>query len=337
MPKPVPVLNVTIPVYNRFRLTQRTLLSLRRCVQTIPFVVTVVDNGSDKALGQRLLEFHKTGIIDHLFRLPRNMGIAVAANIGWRMVGAPYYMKLDNDIEILDPQLLSKLFRLWSYGKPLSTLSPLWEDRKHILEQDDAVKTPDGALGVDSTITNGAGAGILIPRPLSEILGLWNEDYGLYGAEDGDYGLRMKCAGFPQYLYLATNLTAHMGVKESFEDAGLSQAHKKVEHRKLFVDSEGDPGLFKINHYLFDMCIRAWKTPLRYEITDIGADCLVRLKERAAYREFRAALERCRILINTRRRKKGANAICDGDFIEDLKNIMRACGEGCDSALPKQG
>jgi GT2 family glycosyltransferase len=87
---PKPVLNITIPVFNRFHLTQKTLLSLRRSAQTVPFVITVVDNGSKPELVQRLCEFHASGIIDNLYLLPRNMGIAAAANIGWEQVSAPF-------------------------------------------------------------------------------------------------------------------------------------------------------------------------------------------------------------------------------------------------------
>ena len=92
-----PVCNVTIPVFNRPGATRETLLALRRTSQEVPFDITVVDNGSDPALVDTLLEFRERGVIDHLFLLPRNMGVACAANVGWELVPAPIYMKLDND------------------------------------------------------------------------------------------------------------------------------------------------------------------------------------------------------------------------------------------------
>ena len=60
-----PVVNITIPVFNRYHLTQKTLLALRKTAPGISFTVTVVDNGSEQALRDRLVELHKDGIIDN--------------------------------------------------------------------------------------------------------------------------------------------------------------------------------------------------------------------------------------------------------------------------------
>ena len=85
-----PVLNITIPVLNRFHLTQKTILALRKTVTSIPFTVTVVDNGSETALRERLVELRTHGLIDNLFLLPCNMGISCACNIGWKAVDSPF-------------------------------------------------------------------------------------------------------------------------------------------------------------------------------------------------------------------------------------------------------
>ena len=100
------VLNVTIPVFNHAELVQRTLAALRKTSQEIPFCITVVDNGSDERLVARLREFRQSGIIDNLFLLPRNMGEACAANIGWQLVNAPIYMKLASGMVITEAHWL---------------------------------------------------------------------------------------------------------------------------------------------------------------------------------------------------------------------------------------
>ena len=94
-----PLLNITIPVLNRHDLTLKTILTLHKTIRALKFVITVVDNGSDQTLRKRLVEFKKADIINNLFLLPCNMGISVACNIGWNLIDAPYYMKLDNDME----------------------------------------------------------------------------------------------------------------------------------------------------------------------------------------------------------------------------------------------
>ena len=84
------ILNITIPVYNRYKLTVETILSLRKVKNTIPFVITVVDNGSEAPLRNKLIELKEANIIDNLFILERNMGISCACNIGWKLVDANF-------------------------------------------------------------------------------------------------------------------------------------------------------------------------------------------------------------------------------------------------------
>lgn len=320
-----PVVNITIPVFNRFVLTQKTILALRKSLRTVPFSVTVVDNGSEPPLVERLREFHQTGLIDKLFLLPRNMGISCACNIGWSMTDAPYYMKLDNDILIQDPAWLEKLFKLWRHGKPLSTLGPAWSKEQQ-LANEGALHTPDGDLGI--CVTNLQGSALLIPKVVSDILGYWSEDYGLYGAEDGDYGLRMNCAAFPQYYYLSQGLIRDLGVEEKPEDRDYV-LDRQGEHQSLFVDKKGGTGLFRLNSYLYHHCIRNWKVPLRYTVVDVDSDCKVRLAERKEYAPVREALERCKALVDKANASKDQDAIFRGQFIENLKDIMRECGQEC--------
>ena len=320
-----PVINITIPTFNRFVLTQKTILALRKSNGAVPFSITVVDNGSDEALVSRLREFHRDGIIDKLFLLPKNMGISCACNIGWLMTDAPFYLKLDNDMLILDPACLEKLFRLWRHGQPLSTLGPAWS-KEQLLANDGALHTPDGTLGI--CLTNLPGAAILVPKAVSDALGHWNEDYGLYGAEDGDYGMRMNCAGFPQYYYLAEGLIRDMGRDEQPDRIDYT-LDREGEHRSLFIDKAGGIGLFKLNNYLYNYCIRNWKTPLRYAVADVDDKCVVRLEEREDYRPVSRALALCKRLVDKALASDDPDAVFRMEFIERLKTVMHECGQDC--------
>ena len=53
----MPIVNVTMPVFNRYEVTQAAILALRKTAQEIPFCLTVVDNGSDAPLVRRLIDF----------------------------------------------------------------------------------------------------------------------------------------------------------------------------------------------------------------------------------------------------------------------------------------
>ncbi len=320
-----PVLNITIPVFNRFALTQKTIVALRRSSGAVPFSLTVVDNGSDAALVSRLREFYRDGIIDKLFLLPKNMGISCACNIGWAMTDAPIYLKLDNDMLVQDPAWLEKLFTLWRHGQPLSTFGTAWSEEQ-LLANKGALHTPDGILGICTT--NLPGAAIFVPKVVSDVLGYWSEDYGLYGAEDGDYGLRMNFAGFPQYYYFAKGLIRDMGREEQPEQVDYV-LDRSAEHGSLFVDPKGGTGLFKLNNYLYNHCIRNWKVPLRYMVVDVDDACVVRLAERKDYLPVRRALELCKKLVDKTLASNDPDLMFRDEFIERLKVIMRECGQAC--------
>jgi GT2 family glycosyltransferase len=318
-----PVVNITIPVFNRFDLTQKTILALRKSGSSIPFSITVVDNGSNAALVQRLQEFYQDAVIDKLFLLPKNMGISCACNIGWQMTEAPFYCKLDNDMLIQTPDWLEKLFNLWRHGKQLSTLGPAWNEDM-LLVNEGSLHTPDGILGV--CVKNLPGAAIFIPKAVSDILGYWNEDYGIYGAEDGDYGLRMRRADFPQYYYLAEGLVQHMHEDSENLDYSLD---RKEELQYLFFEEQGKDGLFLINSHLYKFGIRNLNVPRKYEIMDVNKNCKVRLKIRKEYLPVRDALERCQTLIRRARASKNPDRIFAREFLEKLIGIMRDCGQAC--------
>ena len=319
-----PLLNITIPVFNRFHLTQKTILALRKTTPSLPFVVTVVDNGSEASLRQRLVEFKEAGLIDNLFLLPCNMGISVACNIGWKAVDTPYYMKLDNDMIANCPDWLEKLFRLWSHGQPLSTLGPVF-DPELLLKNPGTIESPDGILGICTS--NLCGAAIIIPKFVSDILGLWSEDYGLYGADDGDYGARMSAAGFPQYYYDARELFNHEGHWDSSEYAGTG-LDKHKEHSCLFRDVNGGTGLFVLNYYLYHTCIRYWKVPLRYRVKDIEG-YRVTLEEDPEYEHIRIALLRSKQIIDELKASSREKDMFSNAVVMRLKKIWKSCGQEC--------
>lgn len=321
--QPPIVVNITIPVLNRLDLTQLTLLSLHKSNRTIPFSVTVVDNNSDEDLQKCLTQFKQDGIIDNLFFLPQNMGIACACNIGWQCTDAPYYLKLDNDILIKRPDWLERLFALWAHGKPLSTFGPSHQ-YSDMIKEPGFIETNDGVLGICTT--NLAGQCLFVPKVLSDLLGYWNEDYGLYGAEDGDYGLRMCCAGLPQYYYHAEPYIRDLGHDpDLYTKRGLD---KQKEWKSVFVDEKGGIGLFVLNAYLYDMCIRNWAVPLRYEIADINGRGVVTVVENKDYAAVRTALQYSKKMLDEQKRTGKPDDIFAQPFIAMLKNVWDDCGQG---------
>lgn len=317
-------INFTMPVFNRLQCTQLSLLQLHKCDRDIPFTITVVDNGSEKAVTEKLLEFHQAGIIDHLFLLPRNMGIATACNVGWELVDADVYCKIDNDTMPLRKDWLTVLFRLWAHGKPFSNLG--YASDEVFAQSPRLVETADGALGIcESTL---AGTGIFIPRNVHKVLGFWNEEYGLYGAEDGDYGVRMRYLEFGQYHYRARDFISY-DLDDGLDEADyLRHGLDKQKERQSFTrDSNGYFGRFGINCFLYNFHIRSPRVCRRYKIVDIDKNHHVRLEETEEYREVEAALQECSRIICKTHVERGEKALEMGDLHERLKEIMRACGQ----------
>ena len=318
------LLNITIPVFNRYHLTQKTLLALRKTAPGISFAITVVDNGSEPALRERLVEFRTSGLIDNLFLLPRNMGVSCACNIGWRAVDAQYYMKLDNDMVATTPHWLENIFRLWAHGNPLSIVGPIFEEQK-LTGDPGTLHTSDGILGICHG--NVPGGATIIPKSVSDTIGYWSEDYGLYGADDGDYGARLECAGIPQYCYDVGHFFEHCGCFDNseYEDTELN---KSREHGLLFNDLDGGVGMFLVNYYLYNMCVRNWKIPLRYRIKDMDGYNVV-LEEDPAYEPVKVALRRSKELIDNLRAAGRNNDLYSSAVVRRLKRVWNACGQGC--------
>lgn len=322
-------INITVPVFNRFYLTQKTILNLRKLDSSIAFFINVVDNGSSKELRNILIKFANDKIIDNLFLINKNMGVACAANIGWNCIDADFFIKIDNDIIIKDFKFIDHIFDMMCYVESNSAFGPALL-KKMINNSELIEETPYGKLALcKNSLPGGA---LIIPKSISDVIGKFNEEYGLYGAEDGDYGARVALAGFKQYFYEYEKFFSHEGKWDSseYKDYGLD---KKKEYDKLFrVDNNG-VGLFPLNLWLYQFCIRSWKVPQRFEICEKNG-YNIKVKEKSSYKDIQKALliSKKALEYNTVR-KQGKYMIKShktiGTVINKLKNIWKNCGQEC--------
>ena len=289
------LLNITIPVYNRPELTEKTIECVRRTRSPFPYVLTVVDNGSERETVNLLLRLKAHKRIDTLLLSESNLGVAFAANLGWRAVASDLYLKLDNDIRVLDPDWLSSVLARWKEAEQKAAVAACWQDRLY----DDGEKIATSAGEFSLCPTNLAGGAILIPKAVSDILGFWNEDYGLYGTEDGDYGLRMRIVGFPQYYYRSDGLLLHAG--DTQRDRKETYANRGLDKGKLAAtacpDNVHEWGLFQLNALLYVLRVRSARVPPKYECAGIRDGYTVAVRISGRYREFRKGLFLCRELI----------------------------------------
>jgi GT2 family glycosyltransferase len=228
----------------------------------VSYTLTVVDNNSSDGSQEYLVSLLASKIIDSLFLCKYNTGVSVAANLGWSAVDTPYYVKLDNDVELLRPDWLSNLIEL-------SALSPNIGSIGYYIE----TYRKESKQGAFFDVPHSVGSCILIPRKVHEILGFWNEDYGLYGIEDSDFGTRVMVAGLKSYyashselyinhihsLYLDNEqldeeIRKTNGVSDEytsmfyFNNAMFLSGTRSVYVKRKFIEHKREDGLYEFFH-----------------------------------------------------------------------------------------
>jgi GT2 family glycosyltransferase len=188
--------NICMVTYNRLAFTMQALDALVHTTR-YPYTLTVVDNGSSDGTRAYLQEQRRRGIIKNLVLLDTNLGVAPAANIGWLMEPeAAYYLKLDNDIVVQKPEWLDQMVTTIDTIQMAGAVAYSFEPVSYPLQRKKGLPVRLKRTG------NLGGACILVPQRTREQLGYWNEEYGLYGEEDADYGYRIRRARLLN-LYMA--------------------------------------------------------------------------------------------------------------------------------------
>jgi GT2 family glycosyltransferase len=182
--------NIGMVTYNRLEFTRQAIESLVKHTR-FPHVISVIDNNSQDGTQQYLTQLYEQGIIKNLILLKENIGVAKASNIAWQCEpDAGYYLKYDNDIIIQKPDWLKNLVEVTNGVKQLGVVGYNFEPVGYELKEIDGFKIRPKPRGA-----NVGGACILIPKKMHDRLGFWCEDYGLYGEEDYDYGIRVTLSG----------------------------------------------------------------------------------------------------------------------------------------------
>jgi len=308
------ITNITVPVYNRPELVARTLPGVKRHTDA-PHLLCVVDNGSGPETRDLLLRLAADGIIDRLFLLDANYGVSCAVNVGWRLLRAARYMKLDSDMLVTRPGWLSQILALWTHGDARSLLGPLWPDQIGV-RSGACRATPDGEL-FDAILTL-PGCAVLVPDAAVREIGYWSEDYGVYGEEDADYSIRAHYAGYALYGYRASRFLEDL---QPASAGGMPQAVKdKVRERN--VGSHEEYGLYTANEYLFASGARDLRVPLKYEIEEMEGHA-VRIGLSRRYVAFRKKLQRVRGEINARIRAGARLALAHPETIAAFREMLR--------------
>jgi glycosyltransferase involved in cell wall biosynthesis len=181
--------HIAVVTYNRLPATMRCLDSIRERTRGA-YRLTVVDNASRDDTREYLLRRKKAGLIDDLYLFERNMGVACGYNFALSLSREPYFVRLDNDIIIENPDWLAALTLVLSRRADIGSVGfHLWAS----LPDEPGGPAGDGVTFVQRSFTSGACC--MTRRDVHDRLGYWCEDYGIYGEEDSDFGLRLGLAG----------------------------------------------------------------------------------------------------------------------------------------------
>ncbi|WP_291446116.1 glycosyltransferase family 2 protein [Desulfovibrio sp.] len=204
--------HIGVVCWNRLELTRLCLTSLLQ--KTPPgYGLTVVDNGSTDGTKEFLQSLASAHPHMRLHLLRRNMGVAVASNLAWDdAADADFYVKLDNDVEVLDPQWLNRLMRMLTDNPRLGMVGYKL-CAKH---EGTPLTLADGSPSLEVICCNGACA--CIPHAVHELLGFWNEGFGRYGYEDLEYSWRARRAGYTLAYAPQQDALRHHGTEPEFID-----------------------------------------------------------------------------------------------------------------------
>lgn len=214
--------------YNRLDLTKQTLDNIFETTD-YPFDLVIVDNASkDKTIDYLYSFFESKTSEKHpyfstfkLIKNEKNLGIAVARNQGLLASTGQWLSTLDNDV-LLPKGWLSTAIdilrtnpRYAMIGANMEGVAyPIVTNGKHSWQD-----KPRGNLGTACTVFH---------RSLHNLLGFFNTEYGLYGEEDADFGMRVRVAGF-KMGYLKEN-GKHVGEGEN--DVGEYREFKTTSHQR---------------------------------------------------------------------------------------------------------
>lgn len=217
--------------YNRLDLTKETLDNLIKNTK-YPFNLVIVDNGSvdntpgflQKTLPKLKEDKNKLNNFSIILN-KNNLGIGVGRNIAMNEALVKFEPKwlvtIDNDVLVPENwlgdaiKILESLPEYGSIGVNFENVRyPIVNLKGNVFQS-----KPRGNLGT---------ATMVFSNKLQKMLGFFNhKDYGLYGEEDADWGMRTRALGFK--LGYIKEMGQHLG--EGERDVGEYRVFKTESHK----------------------------------------------------------------------------------------------------------
>jgi GT2 family glycosyltransferase len=213
--------------FNRLELTKQSISSIiETASDNIPYMISVLDNGSTDGTPDYLKNLFDEKKIHNLVLMPKNIGISKAHNILWKHYDdIDCYAKIDNDVTFNKKNWLDDIMTILDHCPSVGVLGYNVESKNAygvVGENGYRYRVKGGNIG---------GACFFIPKRTKERLGYWNEGFDLYGEEDADYGFRILITNNLKNAYMEDET-----VMNHLPDNDRGYMDFKVNQRKKNLD-----------------------------------------------------------------------------------------------------
>jgi GT2 family glycosyltransferase len=243
----VPQVTLIVIHYNSFSDTHRCLTSLRT-ISYPSLTIVVIDNSEDQGSSSAICrDFPEV----HVLRPGRNAGFAAGNNKGISYAldrGSDYFMLLNNDTEILAPNLVSHLVALMDGNPDIGLIAPRVVDgftgmeqanilaplrlsfRDHLFRRKEWV-VKERAQGVWS-VPGLSGVCLMLSSRAVKRVGMLDEAFFMY-EEDNDFCFRIRQSG---YDVVRTDVVAVKHYQKSVLNKSFSSFRHRMHHvNKIYL------------------------------------------------------------------------------------------------------
>ena len=239
-----PLVSVIIPIYGKCDYTLRCLMSIAAQLPQASFEVIVVDDCSPDRSAEVLQQVHGVRLLLN----EKNQGFIRSCNIGAKAATGKYLYFLNNDTEVIHGWLdeLLNTFHLFSnvgfVGSKLIYPDGSLQEAGGIIWQDGSAwnfgRNQNASLPVYNyarEVDYCSGASIMVPRPLFEELGGFDEHYLPAYCEDSDLALKIRDAGYSVLYQPMSVVIHHEGITSGTDTGGQGAKAYQIENsKKLF-------------------------------------------------------------------------------------------------------